>query len=150
MNLRIFFISLGILFLVVIGMIGLSTYRYYEAIHADDPIVPELRVDLGNATVIRSAIAYDMIMGESFNLESGDAIETRDSSRATLTWPDKSITRIGENSRIVIDRMYVSQDYRTIEIAYDMKRGKVWNTVIRSLLGESYFETRLPKNNIVA
>lgn len=45
MNLRIFFISLGILFLVVIGMIGLSTYRYYEAIHSDDPVTPTLSVE---------------------------------------------------------------------------------------------------------
>ena len=46
--------------------------------------------------------------------------------------------------------MYASTDYQKIEIAYDMKRGKVWNTVIRTLIGDSYFEARLPKNNIVA
>lgn len=46
--------------------------------------------------------------------------------------------------------MNVSSDYTNIEISYDMKRGKVWNNVIRLLVGESYFEIRLPKNNIVA
>jgi FecR protein len=131
-------------------LIGLSSYRYYEAVHADDPVTPEIHVDAGSASVIRGASAYDMQIGESFTLEAWDAIETRASSRATITWPDRSITRMGADSRIVIDRMAVADDYSRIEIAYDMKRGKVWNTVIRSLLGDSYFEARLPKNNIVA
>jgi hypothetical protein len=46
--------------------------------------------------------------------------------------------------------MLVSQSYDQIQISYDVKRGKVWNTVIRLLLGDSYFEARLPKNGIVA
>lgn len=113
-------------------------------------MTPRLIVDRGEASVIRGETAYDMKEAETLELENGDAIETKALSKATVTWPDKSITRLGENSRIVIEKMYASTDYTHIEIAYDMKRGKVWNTVIRTLLGDSYFEARLPKNNIVA
>lgn len=46
--------------------------------------------------------------------------------------------------------MNVNSDYSTIQISYAIKRGKTWNNVIRLLVGDSYFETRLPKDNIVA
>jgi hypothetical protein len=46
--------------------------------------------------------------------------------------------------------MLASRSYGTIEIAYDMERGKVWNTVIRTLVGDSYFDVNLPKQGIVA
>ncbi len=83
-------------------------------------------------------------------LENGDAIETKSASKATVTWPDRSITRLGENTRITIRKMDVTMNYEKIQISYDIKKGKVWNTIIRSMLGDSYFEARLPKNDIVA
>jgi hypothetical protein len=150
MNLRIFFISFLTLLVIVGTLIGWSSYGYYVALHSDDPVTPTLSVEEWSASVIRGETAYDMGKWEKFDLVAGDAIETRASSRAAVTWPDRSITRIGANSRIVIQKMYASTDYQKIEIAYDMKRGKVWNTVIRTLIGDSYFEARLPKNNIVA
>lgn len=150
MNFRFFLICLIILFIGIGSLVSVSAYRYYTAIHSDDPVTPRLTVDRGEASVIRGETAYDMKAQETLELENGDAIETKALSKATVTWPDKSITRLGENSRIVIEKMYASTDYTHIEIAYDIKHGKVWNTVIRTLLGDSYFEARLPKNNIVA
>jgi hypothetical protein len=46
--------------------------------------------------------------------------------------------------------MEVNSDYSKIQISYKIEKGKTWNNIIRLLVGESYFETRLPKNNIVA
>lgn len=109
-----------------------------------------IHAEEGLATVIRGDLAIDLNAGETYILKNGDAIETKSASKATVTWPDRSITRLGENTRITVRKMEVAQNYETIQISYDIKRGKVWNTVIRSLLGDSYFEARLPKNDIVA
>ncbi len=150
MNIRIFLITLFIVFSWVFVFLGISAYDYYVAIHADDPIDPMIHTEEGFATVIRGDYAIDLNVGEDYVLKNGDAIETKSASKATVTWPDRSITRLGENTRITVRKMEVAQNYETIQISYDIKRGKVWNTIIRSLLGDSYFEARLPKNDIVA
>ncbi len=150
MNIRIFLITFWVFLLWLLIFLGIWAYNYYSAIHADDPINPTLSVEEGSSTIIRGDLAIDLSFGESYILKNGDAIETKSASKATVTWPDRSITRLGENTRITIRKMEVSQNYETIRISYDIKRGKVWNTIIRSILGDSYFEARLPKNDIVA
>ncbi len=150
MNFRIFFLSLCI-FLVGIGvMFWISSYDYYKAIHTDDPIQPTFVVNTGNATIIRWETAFDLTEKEELPLETGDAIETRTKSQGMITWPDHSVTRLGENTRVVVSQMEVSQNYDSIKISMDLKRWKTWNNVVRTMLGDSYFETKLPKNNIVA
>ena len=150
MNFRIFFLSLCI-FLVGIGvMFWISSYDYYKAIHTDDPIQPTFVVNTGNATIIRWETAFDLTEKEELPLETGDAIETRTKSQGMITWPDHSITRLSENTRIVISQMEVKENYDSIKISMDLKRWKIWSNVVRTMLGDSYFETKLPKNNIVA
>lgn len=150
MNFRTFWISFSI-FLIGIGiMFGISTYDYYRAIHADDPVSPTLMVNTGNASVIRWSTAYDLTGREVFSLETGDAIETKSESQGTITWPDHSITRLGANTRVVVSKMEVSKNYDSIQISMELKRWKIWSNVVRTMLGDSYFETKLPKNNIVA
>lgn len=53
MNLRIFLISLGVFVVGLLIMFGISSYDYYEAIHADDPIDPTIMIDMGQGTVVR-------------------------------------------------------------------------------------------------
>ncbi len=131
-------------------MLGISSYDYYEAIHADDPINPTILIDMGEWTVVRWETAIDLSESESYQLKSGDAIETKDASKGTITWPDHSVTRMWANTRIVISKMEVNQNYDSIKISMEMKRGKIWSNVVRTMIGDSYFETKLPKNNIVA
>jgi hypothetical protein len=68
----LFFIVLG----VCISVFGYSTYQYYRAIHADDPIDPYLLVDTGSATIIRRELAIDMGVGERYNLQEKDILIT--------------------------------------------------------------------------
>ncbi len=60
MNIRFFLLCLATLFTGLICLMGVSSYHYYQAIHADDPITPEVVIDEGSATVIRGTTAYDM------------------------------------------------------------------------------------------
>lgn len=46
--------------------------------------------------------------------------------------------------------MLARKGYQDIEISFSLKKGKIWSNVVRAMIGDSYFETRLPKNNIIA
>lgn len=119
-------------------------------IHADDPVTPSLSVVEGEAKIIRGDYAIELVKDETYNLEANDAIETAKNSIATVTWPDHSVTRLGSNTRIVIQKMIADAGYENIQISFSLKKGKIWSTVVRALIGDSYFETKLPKNDIVA
>ena len=150
MNLRTFFYTVFALIVVFLGLFIWSSYRYYETVHADDPIDPVLVATSGLSKVIRGDLTYELSESEEYNLLDKDIIETGIESKATITWPDKSITRLGPNTRIVIEKMYASLNYDSIKIAYNLERWKVWNTIIRTFVGDSYFEVILPKESIVA
>ena len=119
-------------------------------IHEDDPIDPHIYIEQWSGKIIRWDSAIDLSVKESYNLENNDIVETSSESIGIIHWPDKSITRLWANTRIVVEKMEVNSDYSKIQISYKIEKGKTWNNIIRLLVGESYFETRLPKNNIVA
>jgi hypothetical protein len=72
--------------------------------------------------IIRKDLTYELSENEESEIQSSDIIETGIESKATITWPDKSITRLGPKTRIVIEKMYASANYDDIEIAYTMER----------------------------
>ncbi len=62
-------ITIGaIIVTIFIVAFGMTTYRYYQAIHSDDPIDPYLLVEEGQATITRGDIAIDMITPESYDI----------------------------------------------------------------------------------
>jgi cytoskeletal protein RodZ len=150
MNFRFFAILSLITILILTGIFSWTAYGYYQAVHADDPITPMLSIEEGQGKIIRGDLAIELDTHETYEIERKDIIETAPSSKATIIWPDRSITRLGAQTRIIIDTIIVTDDYQDIRISYKIEKGKVWNTIIRMLLGDSYFETHLPKRNIVA
>lgn len=150
MNIRFLLLFLSGVSIIFISIFGVSAYRYYVALHADDPIDPVFFMEQGSGKIIRQDTAIILDEAEKYIIQTDDIIETASQSYGTITWPDKSITRLGEDTRIIVRKIQVSRNYENIEISYDMKRGKVWNTVIRLLLGDSYFEARLPRESIIA
>ncbi len=71
-------------------------------------------------------------------------------SQALLAWPDHSTTRLGPNSRLIIERMRVADDYSKIELVATLENGKVWSNIVRTLYPDSRIEFRLPKSGTVA
>ncbi len=53
MNRNILLSLVAIIASIGIIAFSLTTYRYYQAIHSDDPIRPYLSVELGQATISR-------------------------------------------------------------------------------------------------
>lgn len=98
-----------------------SAYQYYKALHSDDPVIPSVFVEKGVATIVRGELAIDMNAGESYSLSESDTIITKDNTLAVVTWPDRSQTRLGANSRMHINRMIVATDYATIQIDFALE-----------------------------
>ena len=86
-----FFALTALIFITVFGM---TTYRYYQAIHTDDPITPYLSVESGKATITRGDIAIDLIAPESYDIREGDSILIATGSQSVVFWPDHSTTRL--------------------------------------------------------
>ena len=135
--------------LVFISFFGATTYRYYQAIHSDDPITPYLSVESGKATIARGDTAIDLIAPESYDIREGDIIITSSASLSSVFWPDHSVTRLGPSTRLTIERMRVADDYSKIELVAVLENGKVWSNIIRTLYPDSRVEFRLPKSGTV-
>ena len=131
-------------------MFGYSAFLYYQALHSDDPIAPYVMVEKWATTVVRGDIAVDMTIWEKYDLEEKDIIITKKATLATVYWPDHSMTRLDELSRITIERLKVAKDYTTIELAATLESGKAWTRVVRTIYPGSFFEVRLPEGGIIA
>lgn len=149
MKFNILISSLLWLLILLLWALSWSAYGYYSMIHSDDPIEPSLRIVHGWAKIIRGDSAIILSADEEYTLKVNDVIETEKDSIATVVWPDHSITRLWALTRIVIHMIVAQMWYEDIRISFSLKKGKIWSTVVRALIGDSYFETRLPKNNIV-
>lgn len=147
---KIIIIISSLIFAILIGLFTYSAYEYYKALHSDDPIDPYLQVELGQATVVRWAISFDIEKEWKFNLIENDSIVTYTGSEATIFWPDRSITQIWENSKFHIHKMQVAQDYSKIEIEASLIDGKIYSTIVRTLYPESYLRVKLSNQNTVA
>lgn len=63
-------------------------------------------------------MAIDMIAREQYNLSEKDILITHGTTMAVVTWPDRSETRLGPDSRMQIEKMQVADDYSHIEIEF--------------------------------
>jgi hypothetical protein len=150
MQKNILFSLFAILASVFVIAFGMTTYRYYSAIHSDDPISPYLAVEKWTATITRWELAIDMMTPESYDVREWDIIITRADSLAVINWPDHSTTRLGANSRLTIERMRVADDYSKIELVASLESGKVWSNIVRTLYPESHVEFHIPRSGTVA
>lgn len=150
MKKNILFIIFAVLATIFIVAFAMTTYRYYQAIHSDDPIDPYLQVEQWKATITRGDIAIDMITPETYIVEEWDIIITREDSLAVIAWPDHSTTRLGANSRLTIKQMRVADDYSKIELVAVLENGKAWSNIVRTLYPDSRIEFQLPKSGTVA
>lgn len=141
---KFLFILFSLFVAVFVTLFGISAYHYYAALHVDDPIDPYVSVLSGEVTVVRGEFAVDMEAPETYRLREGDVIITKKNSEATIFWPDRSTTHLSEESKLVIERMRVTQDYSSIELVASLERGKIWTNIIRTLYPESEIRIHLP------
>lgn len=146
-----FFLAISVsLVTIFITAMGVSAYKYYRAIHADDPIDPYLLVDSGAARIVRGDVTISLSEHEKYSLKEKDTIITQEKSEATLFWPDRSTTQLGAETTFAINKMQVAEDYSKIELEATLMQGKIYTDMIRTLYPGSRMSVRVPEHNIVA
>ncbi|GEM_PF-856074 len=146
-----FFLAISVILVTIfITAMGVSAYKYYRAIHADDPIDPYLLVDSGAARIVRGDVTISLSEHEKYSLKEKDTIITQEKSEATLFWPDRSTTQLGAETTFAINKMQVAEDYSKIELEATLMQGKIYTDMIRTLYPGSRMSVRVPEHNIVA
>ena len=146
-----FFLAISVILVTIfITAMGVSAYKYYRAIHADDPIDPYLLVDSGAARIVRGDVTISLSEHEKYSLKEKDTIITEEKSEATLFWPDRSTTQLGAETTFAINKMQVAEDYSKIELEATLMQGKIYTDMIRTLYPGSRMSVRVPEHNIVA
>lgn len=87
---------------------------------------------------------------DEYNLLENDTVITREKSEATIYWPDRSTTYLGENSAFTIHTMKVSADYTSIILEASLVQGKMYTSVVRTLYPDSKMTVHLPAQGIIA
>ena len=146
-----FFLAISVILVTIfLTAMGVSAYKYYRAIHADDPIDPYLLVDSGAARIVRGDVTISLSEHEKYSLKEKDTIITEEKSEATLFWPDRSTTQLGAETTFAINKMQVTEDYSKIELEATLMQGKIYTDMIRTLYPGSRMSVRIPEHNIVA
>ncbi len=139
-----------ILFLIGSLLIGYTIYSYHQTLLGDQSRPTIARVESGSATIVRGDTAYDLGSGEEIELQSLDRVLCREDSRTTILWSDQSISRLGSKSEITIQELSVNRDLSEVGISFSLDQGRIWTRVVRTLFGDSHFETSLPDYQVTA
>ena len=80
-------------------------------------------------------------LNEKKELKIWDYVKTIwDNSLIVIEWWDWSLTRIGWNSRIRIDELFVDSDLLNINLSFELLSWKSWSNVINFMWEWSYFK----------
>ena len=73
-------------------------------------------------------------------LQSGDTVRVIwDLGLAIIEWWDGSLTRLGWNTKIIIEQNQISRDYSTINISFQLIAGKTWSNIVSFIWRDSSF-----------
>ena len=81
-----------------------------------------------------------ILKDKKYVLVKADEVETKKDSIAVIEWGDGSVTRMAENTKITIKNNMVVWNGGSIEIAFDLLKGKSWSKVTSFISGDSYFK----------
>ncbi|MBW7954377.1 FecR domain-containing protein [Candidatus Gracilibacteria bacterium] len=97
----------------------------------------------GKGELISSGDTNILKLEKKQKISSGDVVNTFGNSLAVIEWGDKSITRLGENTKVLIKENFTSDDLSKINISFELLKGKTWSNVISIFSGESYFKQEI-------
>jgi len=118
-----FFLVIVIVF--ILGIVSCTVYRKItnDAVYK----YATLYIVMGSAKISEDGSSWEEVEnGEE--LEEGLYIKTESGSRATVVFPDNSITRLDENTTIQLQEIYIDKDNTQINIF--LETGRIWSRVI--------------------
>lgn len=79
-------------------------------------------------------------LNSKIKISDGDVIHTLSKSLVIIEWGDKSITRLWENSKIIVKENFISEDLSKINISFELLKWKTWSNVVSIFARDSYFK----------
>lgn len=79
-------------------------------------------------------------------LNNWDVINTLKNSLAIIEWWDKSITRLGWNTKIKVKENFVWEDLSKINISFELLKWKTWSNVVSIMTWDSNFTQEIKWN----
>lgn len=79
-------------------------------------------------------------------LNNWDIINTLKDSLAVIEWWDKSITRLGWNTKIKIKENFILEDLSKINISFELLKWKTWSNIVSIMIWNSNFTQEIKWN----
>ncbi len=128
-------LSYVILIAFTFSIFGTLTLKTSEEVYAKESI---LYIDSGTVEVRRDGQSINAENG--FYVRQGDAVKTFDTSNVFIKYADGNETDIAPKSLVYLKTLDINQsDFSDSNIALELKKGRVLNTVYNSLLSNSGF-----------
>ncbi len=84
---------------------------------------------------------YQLITG-THELTKGDSLRVGDSSKATIYWPDGSVSRLKGGTELVIQDLHVDEDDVSSQVEVELTSGEVWSKVLQFVDEDSQFSVK--------
>ena len=85
---------------------------------------------------------------DDFILLQGDVVKTEEESKAMIRFFDDSISRLQENTEVVLSRLFLDETGSITEVLLDVRGGVVWSKVCKFVPGDTEFSVK--GENVVA
>jgi len=94
----------------------------------------------GNVQVFRDG---ESLKGQNdFVLLQGDVVKTENKSKAMIRFFDDSISRLQENTEVVLSRLFLDETGSVTEVLLDVRGGVVWSKVCKFVPGDTEFSVK--------
>jgi hypothetical protein len=119
-------------FSVLAVALSLCVHGAFAADTGNAKTVGRISAIEGEADLLSSDQSGSLRLKEGSVISEGDTIRTKGPSKAEVTFSDKSVVRIGENSKLEISLYDIGDDGRRIDALLDLNRGKIRAVVSKS------------------
>ncbi|TMD55014.1 MAG: FecR domain-containing protein [Chloroflexi bacterium] len=104
-----------------------------------------LTVYTGTATIQRAGATVPVVAHSGDTLAAGDAVRTGAASKAGVSYPDGSLTRLDSDTRVVVSSVRAAGG--AVKTSLQQSAGLTWNQV-KSLVGGSTFKVSGPNSAV--
>lgn len=127
-------------FIIIVITVLLLIIANFFITNTDDTLESKATLKNWEAIILRDSVSHVLEPKIPFILAQWDHITTQwEESLLIITWWDGSLTRIWENSLLIINDLNVKQDLSSINISFELIAWKTWSNITSFFWDDSYF-----------
>lgn len=151
----IYVISVILIIGIIIFVFNLINFRksQQDLLYYDESKIVEISManfisesyvnfETGNNAYVKKENSEDFLkLNEGDIVNEGDIIEVRENTILVINWPDKSITRLNENSQMQINQLIIDKENpEKTNIVINILDGNIWSKTMNMMTEDSKFE----------